>query len=144
MRALSLEAIGARTKIPERHLRALEEGRFVDLPGGIFRRGILRGYLDALGMGSEPWMERYEACLAELPVGDGAEDLAVFAEGVRRSRPVVDRRVEALRWPGVLVIVGALLLFGWWVWRYALRDRLVLSTGERDGVVLRDENSGRS
>ncbi len=127
-RAISLEAMEQRTKIPGRHLRALEEGRLQDLPGGIFRKGILRGYLDTLGLPSEPWMGRFEACLATLPADAETTDLTAFAEGVQRSRPARER-VDAFRWPGVLAMMAVLLLFGWCIWRFALRDRLVISGG---------------
>ncbi len=141
-RSLSLEAIGARSKIAERHLVALEEGRLRDLPGGIVRKGILRGYLQAVGLSPEPWMTRFEACLEELPVSDGAEGLAAFAEGVWRSRPAATRRSHALRWPGLVAILLVLVLFTWCVWQYALRGRIVISTG--DGVMLRSAQSGAS
>ena len=95
-RAISLEVMEERTKIPGRHLRALEDGRLEDLPGGIFRKGILRGYLETLGLPPEPWMGRFEACLATLPATAGPTDLTAFAEGVQRSRPARER-VDALR-----------------------------------------------
>ena len=140
-RSISLEAIEQRTKIPERHLRALEDGRLKDLPGGIFRKGILQGYLETLGLPPEPWMGRFEACLATLPADATAADLTAFAEGVRRSRPT-RVRVDALRWPGVLAMMAVLLLFGWCVWRYALRGRLVMTNGGTEHLVLRGEGGG--
>ena len=140
-RAISLEAMEQRTKIPGRHLRALEDGRLEDLPGGIFRKGILRGYLETLGLPSEPWMGRFEACLASLPADTATADLTAFAEGVQRSRPARDRG-DALRWPGVLAMVAVLLLFGWWVWHYALRGRLLLSGSGTEHMVMRGGGSG--
>ncbi len=63
-RHLSIETIGGITKVPPRHLQALEAGDFARLPSGIFRRGIVRGYLTAVGLDELPWMQRFEATLA--------------------------------------------------------------------------------
>ena len=44
-RKVSIEAICEETKISARHLLALEAGEYSELPGGVFRKGILRSYL---------------------------------------------------------------------------------------------------
>ena len=43
-RGVTLEQIAERTKISMRFLRAIEEGEYVKLPGGIFATSYLRQY----------------------------------------------------------------------------------------------------
>ncbi len=51
---LSLDQMGERTKIATRHLRALEEGRFSDLPGKTYAIGFARSYARSLGVAEAP------------------------------------------------------------------------------------------
>jgi cytoskeleton protein RodZ len=43
-RGIALETITDSTKISSRHLAALELDQFERLPGGVFNKGIVRGY----------------------------------------------------------------------------------------------------
>ena len=123
---VSLETISQITKVSSRHLRELETGDFGSLPGGVFRKGILRGYLSALHLEPEPWVTRFEHCLAELDKpAETPETLAQFAENISRNRPETPR--ESNRWPGVVAMLLLLLVFGWCVWRFALRGHVVLT-----------------
>jgi cytoskeletal protein RodZ len=45
---VSLDQIAASTKINPRYLRAIEEGRFEELPGGIFNTSYIRQYARAI------------------------------------------------------------------------------------------------
>lgn len=56
---LSLDEIATLTKVPGRHLRALEEGRVADLPRGLYRRSILRNYAAAVGLDPSLVVERF-------------------------------------------------------------------------------------
>jgi hypothetical protein len=49
-RGLSISAISAKTRIPTKYLRAIEEDRFELLPGGILRRSFLRQYAEQVGL----------------------------------------------------------------------------------------------
>ena len=123
---VSLETMSQITKVSQRHLHELETGDFASLPGGVFRKGILRSYLSTLHLEPAPWVERFEQCLAEMeaPV-DSPAAIEEFAENVRRSRPETVR--EPGRWPGVVAMVLLLLVFGWCVWRFALRGHVLLT-----------------
>ena len=46
-RQVSIEKISDETKVSSRHLQALEAGEYGALPGGVFRKGIVRSYLAA-------------------------------------------------------------------------------------------------
>ena len=100
-----LEEMVRVTKVPRHHLLALEEGRFHDMPGGIFRKGILRSYLQVVGVDAAPWIPRFECLLAEL-------DAAGAGTGTR------DRRVDELVRCGVRDDAP---FAGVWLVRLALR-----------------------
>jgi cytoskeleton protein RodZ len=60
-RNLPLEQIADETRISARYLRALEEGRYGDLPGGMYNRAFLRTYCEFLGVDAKVFLQRYEA-----------------------------------------------------------------------------------
>jgi cytoskeleton protein RodZ len=123
-RGMAVEAICNATKVPVRHIRALEAGALQELPGGVFRRGFVRSYLDALGLEEDSWMKRFEDSCRESGLGEPAETgWATFAENVRNSRGLARRR-RGLRWLAWLAILATLGLAGWCGWRIATHRRL--------------------
>src|ERR1700757_3508611 len=52
-RSITLDDIALTTKIGTRMLRALEEEKFDQLPGGIFNKGFVRAYARHLGIDEE-------------------------------------------------------------------------------------------
>jgi cytoskeleton protein RodZ len=124
-RKISIETICDKTKVSSRHLLALEAGEYGELPGGVFRKGILRSYLAALGLEESPWLERFEASLRESGSEDSnVEGWAEFAENVRRNRGESNRGIS-LRWMGVIAMMAALVIAGWCVWKFVLQGRLL-------------------
>lgn len=107
---VSFEEMGERTRIRPAHLKALEEGRVEELPGGeAYRTGFLRLYAEALGLDAGDIIARYRREI-EVPSPDGPvlTDRAVEfpAELSSPSRPLI--------WPLVLVaavVLGLLLFF---------------------------------
>lgn len=131
---VSLEAISRVTKFSQRNLFALETGDLSSLPGGVFRKGILRGYLGALELDPAPWLQRFDACLKQLePAPDSPESLAAFAENVSRSRG--DARPDPSRWPGVAIMLLLLTVFCWCVWHFALSGRVVLTHSDQPAAT---------
>ena len=119
-RQVSIETICEQTKVASRHLLALEAGEYGALPGGVFRKGIVRSYLGALGLDEVSWIERFEATLREHGTSEpNEEDWAEFAENVRRNRGGTES-ANKLRWMGVLIMLMMLAALGWGVWRFAL------------------------
>jgi cytoskeleton protein RodZ len=51
LKLISLHQITAKTLIPERHLRAIEEGNLDSLPEPIYIQGFIRKYGEAVGLG---------------------------------------------------------------------------------------------
>jgi len=66
-RKISLKQISADTRISLRHLQSLEEGRFDDLPGGMYNRAFIRAYCEALGIDQAKMLRRYEAEVLPRP-----------------------------------------------------------------------------
>ena len=59
--ALSLEDLFARTRIPLRHLRSIEENDFSNVPPGIFVRSFIRTYAREVGVDPAPLIAEYRA-----------------------------------------------------------------------------------
>lgn len=127
-RGIALEDIAAVTKICQRHLIALEQDRFRQLPGGILSKGIVRGYVGAVGLDERAWTDRF--LRAATDSGQQTEDgngWTAFASNVGRER--MERR-EAMdlrmRWVGAVVLLVAVaaasfitvryfgMRAGWW------------------------------
>jgi cytoskeleton protein RodZ len=123
-RKVSIEKICEETKVASRHLLALEAGEYGSLPGGVFRKGIVRSYLAALGLEESPWIERFEASLRESGAEKTEADWAEFAENVRRNRAASESAI-GMRWFGVGMMVVSLAALSWGVWKFALHGHLI-------------------
>jgi cytoskeleton protein RodZ len=120
-RRVSLESIAEGTKVPLRHLRALEQEEYAQLPGGIFNKGILRNYCNFLGLDEHEWLPR----LPNVAPPASEQDWESFAENVRRSR-VGKRSSTGAQWLGVLVMLLVLVALGLAAWRVVLRPQVML------------------
>lgn len=125
----SLERLSSETKVNVRHLEELEEGDFKALPGGVLRKGIVRAYVQTLGLEEPVWMARFEASYAEQTQAEGAEAVpaeeawVAFAENVRQNRGT-RRKPSDGRWMGVAALFGAVFAAAWAVWHFMLRTRM--------------------
>jgi cytoskeletal protein RodZ len=59
-RKVTLAQIAADTHISLRYLQSLEEGRYGDLPGGMYNRAFLRAYCESLDLDHQDILRRYE------------------------------------------------------------------------------------
>lgn len=107
-RGLSLEAVAQATKISIYFLRAIEEERFQDLPGGIYNTSYIRQYAGYTGANELAILERYTAFIDSTnvaalpqPIGTSRFSFAVWRlfQMIRREpqgtkaqpeRPVTD------------------------------------------------------
>jgi cytoskeletal protein RodZ len=105
-RGVALEEITAVTKISQHHLVALEQERFRLLPGGILSKGIVRGYVGALGLDQSDWTERFlTAYRASGQVIDDDRSWTAFAANVGKARMLRRDAMEMrLRWAGAIVL----------------------------------------
>lgn len=125
-RQLSLESICEVTKVSVRHLQALEAGRYADLPGGVFRKGILRSYLKAVGLEESGWVDQFDKTVRTVTSENEDEGWTEFAENVRRNRTgTASTRIDS-RWLGVAVMILGLAVLGWGLWTFVLHGRLFL------------------
>src|SRR5580658_4116214 len=67
-RGIELDAISNTTKISTRMLRALEDERFDQLPGGVFNKGFVRAYARLVGLDEEEAIADYLAALRESQI----------------------------------------------------------------------------
>ena len=124
-RGIALDSISEATKISGRHLHALESSKFDQLPGGVFNKGIVRGYARVVGLDEDAWVERFMAAYqGSGQLKDDDASWIEFAENVGRNRPNnSDRPNVRLRWAGVALLLTILAVLGWFVWHY-VSDKL--------------------
>lgn len=120
-RGIALEQITAVTKISLRHLMALEQDRFQQLPGGILSKGIVRGYAGVLGLDTRDWTDRFVRASSQtgLAVDATGEGWATFASNVAKERMERREAIEQrLRWVGAVVLVALIAALGFLTVRY--------------------------
>lgn len=113
-RGMSLEDVSGATKISVRNLRALEQEKFDQMPGGIFNRGFVRSYAKHLGLDDEQVLADYlEAAGEAVPAANEPDSVAAAPEV---SSPAGGSQSEAqVPWTALagLLIFGTVLLAAW-------------------------------
>ena len=112
-RGMTLEEVSGVTKISVRNLRALEQEKFEQMPGGIFNRGFVRAYAKHLGLDEDQVVADYMDAAGESVPEPTAPDAG---PGVPvETRPERDPQVP---WTALvsLLILGAVLLAAWSYW----------------------------
>ena len=113
---ITLDQVSVSTKISVRMLRALEEEKFDQLPGGIFNKGFVRAYARHLGLDEEQAVADYLA--ASTPAqGPRPEDLELraMAEQKEKERQRQARLTKDFPWGWVATIL-LLIALGFSVW----------------------------
>ncbi len=92
LRGIELDAISNTTKISTRLLRALEDERFDQLPGGVFNKGFVRAYARQVGLDEEEAVAGYlaavrESQLEQRPNSDVADSRAPAAKRTPVAAP---------------------------------------------------------
>jgi cytoskeletal protein RodZ len=131
-RGIAIDTITDATKISSRHLVALEEEHFDVLPGGVFNKGIVRGYARVVGLDEDAWVNRFMSAYQESgQLKDDDASWIEFAENISKGRaedaPRPDMR---LRWAGVAVLLVLLSALGWFVWHY-VSNRISATNGNQ-------------
>lgn len=72
-KGISLRAISEATKISPIYLRAIEEGNFEILPGGIYSRSYIRQYARAIDYNESEILEWYYRKMGLVPAANPAE-----------------------------------------------------------------------
>jgi cytoskeletal protein RodZ len=85
LRGITLEEVAIATKIGTRSLRALEEEKFSQLPGGIFNKGFVRAYARYVGIDEEQAVGDYMTANQDSASSDEI-NIAVVARQFEASR----------------------------------------------------------
>jgi cytoskeletal protein RodZ len=107
---LSRSQIAATTRIPERHLAAIETGDFAALPARTYAVGFARSYAKALGLDDKAIVEEVRAELADQAIEPPRRGIPTFEPGDPARVP--SARLAWLSALGVLVAV----LIGYLAW----------------------------
>lgn len=120
---MTVEQVAQQTRVPIRHLKAIEASDFTSLPGRTYIIGFARSFADAVGV--DP--DRLVGQLGQELAASGAGGYRHEAD---RYEPVDPLRIPSrtLAWSAVAVL--ALLLAGYGIWRssIAVDDPLAVST----------------
>lgn len=109
LRGVSLEDIADSTRIPLRHLEALEENRYDDLPAEVFIKGYLRSFAEAAGLDGAELLAAYDSAVGKTRQEDRAQQWASAAQKEK------EEAFSKARLAGVALVAGIALL-GWWAW----------------------------
>jgi len=117
---VTLETIAAATKITTRYLKAVEQENFELLPGGVFRKSIVRSYARAAGLDEDRWVERYlEAAQEDTAFHEEDQAWMEFAQNVGRARVHEGHANDSIRrWAGVVALLLLAIGMSWFVWGY--------------------------
>ncbi|MGC2198512.1 MAG: helix-turn-helix transcriptional regulator, partial [Terriglobales bacterium] len=149
-RSISLDDIALSTKIGTRMLRALEEEKFDQLPGGIFNKGFVRAYARHVGLDEEQAIADYMAALGESQVKASVETevAAKPAPGPERASPVARKGRENQASPeipwGLLALLLFLVALAFASWSYYHRDENFESRNESAPIATRNVSAPAS
>ena len=113
-KSVSLDDISLSTKISTRMLRALEEERFDQLPGGIFNKGFIRAYARCVGLDEEQAVADYIAATAPATSGKKPE---IEAAPLPEPPPREPDPTAGLPW-GMFAVALLAVALAFVVWSY--------------------------
>ena len=101
-RGMTLQQVSASTKIPVSKLQAIERDEIESLPGGIFTRGFVRSYAEAVGLDPQETLAQFEA---RFPEESSVATLHATIEG-RANEEFVKRQrtAKVLFWSALLAV----------------------------------------
>jgi cytoskeletal protein RodZ len=110
-KSMTLDEVSSVTKISTRSLRALEEEKFDQLPGGIFNKGFVRAYARQLGIDEEQ-------AIADYLDAAGETELAVASAALPAPPPEPEYRsrdASQIPWGTmtIVLLMAALAVAGW-------------------------------
>ncbi len=109
LRGVSLEDIAESTRIPLRHLQALEENRYDDLPAEVFIKGYLRSYAETAGLDAAELLAAYDSSIGKTRQEERTRE---WESAVKKEKAASQHKAQLIG----LAAVAAIGLFGWWVW----------------------------
>jgi len=97
-RNIPLAQIAADTRISLHYLESLEDGRYGELPGGMYNRAFIRAYCESLNLSQQEIMQRYE------------EEVASPMEKLPKSRVHIPQASSSHKLNPILIWSLALLI----------------------------------
>jgi cytoskeletal protein RodZ len=142
-RGIAIGTITDVTKISGRHLLALEQEHFDALPGGVFNKGIVRGYARVVGLDEDDWVSRFMSAYQQSgQLKDDDVSWIEFAENMSKGRQEdVPRPDVRLRWAGVAVLLVLLSALGWFVWHYVSNRVSAENNGPQHPISAQETSS---
>ncbi|MEE9434345.1 MAG: helix-turn-helix domain-containing protein [Sphingorhabdus sp.] len=128
---LDLTNIAERTRIPLRHLEAIERSDFAVLPGSTYMLGFARSYARSMGMDAAEIGADLRSELSE----SGHDSYQAPSQSFEPTDPA---RIPSKMLAWTAAAIAALLLAGYLIWRSSMFDG---STGADDLVAVADEGS---
>ena len=105
-RGMELADVAELTHVRKEYLRALEEGRYADLPEDVYTRNFVKLYAQAVGLDPERTLTAYQA---ERRHAGGLTTLEMRLEKERRGEPPPRQRRGKPRAGGALPRIGPAL-----------------------------------
>ena len=99
-RGLTLEKVASETKIPQRHLEALEHDNLTALPAGFYRRAEIRAYARAVGLDPSLALAQLESAVKAVAANETTRQTARPQSSTLLPRP----RLIAL---GLVILAAA-------------------------------------
>lgn len=113
---ITLDQVAVSTKISVRMLRAIEDEKFDQLPGGIFNKGFVRAYARHLGMDEEKAVADYLAASAPAS-STPQEGLELRAMAEQKAKELQRQASLKKDFPwGSLAVVLLLVALGFSIW----------------------------
>ncbi len=79
---LSLEVLADELQVAVKHLQAIEESRYQDLPGQVYAQNFVRRYVERMGLNVETAMEQF------------TQEYAVLTTTQQRHHPILPTRIN--------------------------------------------------
>ena len=143
---MTLDDVSRATKIASRMLGALEEGKFDQLPGGVFNKGFVRAYARHLGLDEEQALRDYNTAVGNVATDIKPEDAELRAIAERKDKERQSRPSSAnLPW-GMIAAFLLLLAFGLSIWGFYTRERVtpIASRSDAYGKPARSRPAAES
>jgi cytoskeleton protein RodZ len=129
---MTLDDVSRATKIATRMLSALEEGKFEQLPGGVFNKGFIRAYALHLGLDQDQALRDYNAAVGTVSADLKPEDAELRAIAERREKERQNRPgSDGLPW-GMIAAFLLVLALGLSVWGFYTRERVSPSLSDSE------------
>ncbi len=127
-RGVDLDGVARALRIRQPYLRAIEEGRYQDLPGAAYAHGFVRSYAEFLGLDSAEILRRYK----EESGGGSSRTELIF------PAPVSEGGIPAAVLIG-LAIIAAAIIYGVWYfyqWRHSADAEAVSVLPDRLAALM--------